>query len=636
MRTDSKIKSSEFLESLPKVISNRFEVKELIGRGGVGVVLKCKDNVLKNTVAVKLLLNDVSKEMAARFQREAIMAARLNHRNIVRVSDFGQNEDGRLFLVMEYLEGGTLLDEIKKDGPFPISLLIPILSKICDGLSHAHKLGVLHRDIKPANVMLSKEPNEKIVPKLVDFGLARLEKPDQQVTTGGRLMGSPSYISPEAAQGKESDARSDIYSMGCLIFECLTGVPPFLEESAFETLNSKINKPPPTLGSKSDKRFPDQVEAIVARCLTVDPELRFSSINELKQSLEDLYELEEVDEVLDESDEFSLGETLILGPETLPVKRKLNYRNIAIMVVFLIAFFVGIFFFVRNIPGILGVSDLESNSSSQEINDTDNLKTVKYNDYEWSQADTNSLEAAVIALRKKKDIRSFQVCDQIVTAYGLKLLPAGRLRRLSLKACTVDASTLLILGKMRNLEYLDLSKVEGITDEGLGHLSNLKSLKRLGLNRTQVTDKIFSILPEFKNLQILELAECNNLKGKNIENLKELTVLRELSIGGHDLAIPKETRWKFLLENSKLRSLTIFHLLFSDEDLAYIKKIPLRSITLSTTMVTDEGLLSLTDVKTLRKLKLDRCYNVTASGIRNLKAQMPNCKIYQVKSIDAI
>ncbi|MBZ0188459.1 MAG: serine/threonine protein kinase, partial [Candidatus Obscuribacterales bacterium] len=227
---------------LPKRIADRYEVIEPIGSGGVGAVLKCKDRVLNNFVAVKILHTDATDEVATRFQREARAAANLRHQNLVHIIDCGQNEKGQLFLVMEYLEGATLYDSIQHNGPFELTEFLPLLKQICEGLNYAHKRGVLHRDIKPTNIMLVEQPDGSKHVKIIDFGLAKvatLSEDQIQVqgaTTGGRVFGSPAYISPEGARGEPLDLRTDLYSLGCLIFEALTGRTPFSGLTAFETM----------------------------------------------------------------------------------------------------------------------------------------------------------------------------------------------------------------------------------------------------------------------------------------------------------------------------------------------------------------------------------------------------------------
>jgi len=221
-------------------ISERYEIHEKLGEGGVGLVYKARDTVLDQWVAIKVMLLETD-EGAVRFQQEARAIARLNHENIVRVFDFGQTGDGKLYMVSEFLDGSSLKELIRQRGSLSEAEAIPVFEQIARGLSYAHKNRAIHRDLKPANVMLIDDQGTYRV-KLIDFGLVKLvgENQDrdqnQGLTSTGVGIGSPPYMSPEQAQGMPVDEGTDIYAMGCLIFETLSGRPPFQGETAIETI----------------------------------------------------------------------------------------------------------------------------------------------------------------------------------------------------------------------------------------------------------------------------------------------------------------------------------------------------------------------------------------------------------------
>ena len=642
MNSDRTSRATRLLDQLPALIANRFEVIECIGRGGVGVVLKCKDVVLNNIVAVKFLLKEINEEEAARFQREAVTAARLNHRNIVRVVDFGQNQDGRLYLVMEYLEGRTLLDEIEAEGPYSISAALPILLKICDGLSHAHNLNVLHRDVKPSNVMLAVEPGGKIVPKLVDFGLARIQSQieEQQLTTGGRVFGSPSYLSPESAKGGKIDYRTDIYSLGCLIFEVLTGAPPFLGETAFETLNQKISQRAPTLFEKTGKRFPEEIEQIVARCLDMDPEQRYASVSDLKQDLEELYELEldldprGGDFLHDEdSEEVDIAETLILqaypapesGSRSRAMPRRLNYKAVSV-VVFLFLF--GLTTLFLSVQAILFP---ENRRVKEKVTDHEfyNLGTQSYfyrqefNGYEWLRYKGYDLKEALRELSTIKRVNAVRIKDQDLRGISIEVLGSKKLHALTLDECKIDDGTLEEISKMTDLNYLDLSESKGFSERGALKLSRLKYLKRLDLHGSDVSDAIFDAIQNLRLLTIVDLTNCHFQEGRGMENLVNLPLLNTLALGGASVDLSKEGRLSFLQDCTKLRQLSLSYMPLTNEDLVYIKDLPLRKLYLTKAMIDDRGLDSLKEMKTLRELGLLDCLKVTIGGIKALKKVIP-------------
>ena len=177
--------------------SSRYKLDSKLGSGGMGAVYRAYDSVLRKNVAVKLLLPSLNQNMAVRFQQEAKTAAKLDHRNIIRVLDFGQTDKGEFYLIMEYLKGQTLEDMVKSKGPLDVDSALPIFEQICMGMQHAHSHGVLHRDVKPSNIMVDPESMHVTI---VDFGVAKFLSEDMSMTGKGKPLGSPAYMSPEQAK----------------------------------------------------------------------------------------------------------------------------------------------------------------------------------------------------------------------------------------------------------------------------------------------------------------------------------------------------------------------------------------------------------------------------------------------------
>lgn len=264
----------------------RYQFIKKLGKGGMGAVYKANDSALEKTVAVKILLPGLSRESIVRFQQEAKAAAKLQHPNIVKVLDFGQTPTGDLYLIMDYVGSDSLEDSIEHSKRLPLERALPIFIQITAGLQHAHANGVLHRDVKPSNIMISEKDTDNV--QLVDFGLAKLqsERDSQRLTSTGARVGSPLYMSPEQASGSEVDTRSDIYSMGCLMYKVLTGKPPLQGETYVETIMMQRDEVPPLMSDiECGCSFPDEVENLVARALRKDPNDRFQSASELKEAL---------------------------------------------------------------------------------------------------------------------------------------------------------------------------------------------------------------------------------------------------------------------------------------------------------------------------------------------------------------
>jgi len=261
------------------VLAERYELGSVIGRGGMARVHRGEDLVLGRTVAVKILASpyDRDERFVARFRREARAAARLAHPNIVAVFDTGSDGDTH-YIVMEHVEGRTLHDAILLEAPMAPRRVAEIADAMAAALAAAHEAGIVHRDVKPANVMLT--PEGKV--KMMDFGLARAVDAET-LTRTGFILGTASYVSPEQAQGGSADARSDLYSLGCVLYEMLAGRPPFVGDSPVAALYQHVNEPalPPSMFHP----VPGDLETVVLRCLAKDPHDRFQSALELRRDL---------------------------------------------------------------------------------------------------------------------------------------------------------------------------------------------------------------------------------------------------------------------------------------------------------------------------------------------------------------
>jgi serine/threonine protein kinase len=270
------------------VLDGKYKLVEFIGIGGMGSVYRARHLDLGNDVAIKFLHPRFAADPAAvkRFQREARIISGLRNNNILSVFAFG-NFEGHVYMSMEYIQGKSLRALIAENGPLTPAQAIPLLTQICDAMTHAHANDVLHRDLKPDNALAVTEADGKQVVKVVDFGLAKLldGTEGQRLTATGDVLGDPNYMSPEQCQGKELDARSDIYSMGCLMYEIFTGEPPFLSDSPVATMYKHLADAPPAFAQK--QKLPEAIEAITMRALAKTPEQRYDSFAELKDQLQD-------------------------------------------------------------------------------------------------------------------------------------------------------------------------------------------------------------------------------------------------------------------------------------------------------------------------------------------------------------
>ncbi|HIA53845.1 MAG TPA: serine/threonine protein kinase [Candidatus Melainabacteria bacterium] len=274
------------------VLANRYELQSFIGQGGMSVVYKGQDKVLGKTVAIKLLLPHLVNDPItyARFQQEARAASSLSHTNIVSIYDFGAGENNEPYIVMDYLDGTPLNDAIRMLRGLALERSVAIFVQIADALQCAHSNNVLHRDLKPSNVLLIHQGPALDIVKLVDFGIAKLIPQDGgeslHLTKTGEVFGSPLYMSPEQCRGEKVDARSDVYSMGCLMYEVIAGKPPIVGANLMETLYKQLGEVPASFSvSCPDSKVPERLEAIVFKAFAKDPAMRHQSMEELAKDL---------------------------------------------------------------------------------------------------------------------------------------------------------------------------------------------------------------------------------------------------------------------------------------------------------------------------------------------------------------
>ena len=262
------------------IVGQRFEILSVLGVGGMSTVYKARHLLLDRVVAVKLIHSgQVQLKALRRFQQEAKTATSLNHPNIATVREFGIDSNGCAYLVMDFIEGVSLSDAIKKSGTLSAERTENIISQVCEGLAHAHANGVIHRDLKPANIVLARNADGSETAQIVDFGIAKLvdEENESNLTQTGEVFGTPNYMSPEQCLGKRADKRSDIYSLGCVMYECLEGIAPFVCESALETLMKHVNTP-----ATFSKKAPAHLLNTAKRCLEKDPKDRWQAVDEMR------------------------------------------------------------------------------------------------------------------------------------------------------------------------------------------------------------------------------------------------------------------------------------------------------------------------------------------------------------------
>ncbi|MCA9800490.1 MAG: protein kinase [Cyanobacteria bacterium HKST-UBA02] len=479
------------------VIADRFELRELLGAGGMGKVYAAIDLILQREVAVKVLTSDLPMDADSiqRLQREARALAAIDDPGIVRIFDFGVTADNEPFLVMERLHGRSLAQILTENGPLPPEEVLSIAHQIVETMSHVHSQGILHRDLKPSNIIIV---DGRV--KIIDLGIAFLFDADQKLTATGAAIGSPLYMSPEQARNNEPDQRSDIYSLGCLIFAMLAGRPPFSGQSALETIEMHCNEVPPVLVDVTEGAVPQEVADIVSRCLAKEPKSRFTTMSELGSALK------------------AVGpEISAEGKEGEEPTRKERAGLIGVLslvlagAVLVVVCLLPLSFLLQSEkqesdrpklkkkgPGKLDVVD-----ALNEVIPQDSQKFFRSH---LGQGD--SLRAApdttdddLKSLSDEDDVSVLSLHGSRVTGQGLKYVAKMPLTNLSLRDSNMtDANARLVL-KFPDLVGMDLSGCDGITDAGVIEIAALPKLKTYYLGSPRLTTKAFERLAEVPTLQ---------------------------------------------------------------------------------------------------------------------------------------
>jgi serine/threonine protein kinase len=285
---------AELEEDIPdprigQVFADQYEIISVLGIGGMSVVYKARHRLMDRIVAIKLLHDDSDKVAIERFKHEAKAASSLKHQNIISIYDFGI-VGNQAYLVMDCLDGNNLGEILEKVEHLEIDRAVNIFRQTCSGLYHAHKNGILHRDLKPSNLVIIRGDDNSELVKIVDFGIAKLmpnaAQQQTRLTQTGDIFGSPLYMSPEQCQARPLDKRSDIYSLGCLMYESLTGVAPLRGDTAYDTMTMHVSQSPqPFKVVAPQLNINKSVEALVFRCLEKDPDNRYQDVNDVLHDL---------------------------------------------------------------------------------------------------------------------------------------------------------------------------------------------------------------------------------------------------------------------------------------------------------------------------------------------------------------
>ncbi|HEY9717067.1 MAG TPA: protein kinase, partial [Trichormus sp.] len=507
-----------------------YEYIETCGEGGMGVVYKARQVILNKVIAIKMLHPRLlSAEAILRFQREGASASMLEHPNIIKVLDLGVCAAGP-YMILEFLQGQTLSQLLSAHGPLSTERFLHIFIQVCDALEHAHSRGILHRDLKPSNIMLTRNFKNEEEIRIMDFGIAKFIGESSQesfvskLTRTGEAIGSPAYMSPEQAQNNNLDVRSDLYSIGCVMYEALTGSPPFVKANALDTLMAHLSEQPLSMAQAvlNARKFDEGLETIVARLLQKDPDLRFQTMHELKQQLIAI------------RDGQGLGQ--FVYDQNASEKPQKRFLAIAAWALPTVALCCVLLFMVKalnpfkhekstpqpNVVAALGDPSSQFNTHRAMTDPiavkVDNKETVFSIGAEGLTTDDD-----LMPLQRSQVAVKISLRKAAITGEGLKYIKnIPTLKILNLTGTAVD--TLKHLQNMQSLEELDLDQTR-INDEQLEPISNLH-LQRLDLSYTNVS--ALDALKEMQSLQTVRLNYASHLNREGMEVLGQLNNLAHL------------------------------------------------------------------------------------------------------------
>lgn len=703
----TRLEKSETSSATSAVFAEKYEILNEIGSGGMGTVYRVRQIMINKICALKVIpadsLNDV---LISRFQREAKMMASLDHVNLGRVFDFGifQNQP---YMVMEYVDGIPLNKQIS-EGVLQPEEAIDIFGQVLEALSHAHKKNVLHRDVKPSNIMIMLlNPNAQSETArvhraiLLDFGIAKKFDNDedasvaetsktQALTRTGEMIGSPLYMSPEQAHGEKMTERSDLYSVGCSLFECLTGTPPFVGKSTVDTLIQHMEKPAPTLKEASlGKDFPAGLERVVHTLLAKNPQDRYQSADEARRALAlcltsgaqalepssvkpqhaispklmllgavSLITTISIVAYLTTQGEHSLRESA-LPPEGADA---IQLDKTAIAVVN------GIFTEDEKKQKLKRQKSKEDSGTDEE-EDEDDEDPIRYKleDEKLLSAEKIIGNESVLTLRGRKlsreDVRlieqnkNIQVLGLVSATYPHEMLGrlSSKVRVLRLSDTNLTDDDLKNVGKNIYLNVL-LTNANPVTNKGLRHLTQLKFLWMLDIGNTQIDATGIRELRQLPSLAQLSVKNSISMDDDAAKEISALVGLRSLNMsqtkvsgkGISQLAHIPMLVTLFLVSNRLgakdlaglkdcigLKTLVLTHNKISSDGLKHL--LPLKhlvSLDLDRNPITDEGTNHLLKMRQIQHLNISAT-KLSKQGVMRLSA-LPNLKEIFVRNVDEI
>lgn len=602
-----------------KFPTDRYKALSRLGAGGGGTVYLARDRLLNKLVAVKVLAMSQIKQLTA-FQEEAKATSKLNHASIISLLDFGLTDSEVPYMVLEHIPGSSLEEFISREGPMEWRVARYVFAQICDALDYSHTHMILHRDIKPSNILLFQNQTGYLDVKIIDFGIAKIKSEGNNGEQSATMAGAPLYMSPDVGLGRAYDLRSEVYSLGCVLYEALTGKPPFEGDSAIQTLVMHAEDAPPLIGDRVDIEFPKQLGPIVAKSLEKSPKDRFQSMSEFRNAL------------LSIEPEPRAGEgtvTLMGVPAWRPSKEQVAVAA-AVIVGLGCAISYGSYLnlekglkeeavelkkqafkeraveaskqtstetMVKDIAVGLKEVDLDDSAEKWEENPPGYFTGENVGDEDFKQL-------------KNKDVTSVElnVAKSFASGVGFKYL----------------------VGKPITTVF---AKSEELNDAGAHELAKIKSIRRLKIHfSNKLTNKGLKELMTLPNLSAFQLRFNYNLPPGVVKVISESPCLSKLDLG-HSKPITIED----LANVTKMKSLDTICLTESDlgdELVAVFAKVPnLQILEIKGVKLSEKAFVSLAHLEKLRAMKVSLEGGITSLAVKKLQIEREKAGFKAIKLI---
>ena len=578
---------------------DRYKPLRLLGTGASGEVHLAKDKILKNLVAVKTL-RVLTPDQLILFQEEAKATSKLNHPNIVKILDFGVSKSSVPYMVLEYFASLSLEQYLKKIDRMSFDELRLVLVQTCEALSYAHNLGIYHRDIKPSNILFAPGEDGAGLIKLIDFGIAKV--PDLTKTPvefqGKTLAGTPAYMCPDLAQGFNYTAASEVYSIGCVAFELITGQKPFEAETPLELISKHANEKIPLISDVVDIPLPEPAQNLISQCLVKDPTERIQSPDQLINLLEG-----------------GVDATSQINSEKRLIVSNSNIFKIAALLIILIGTVTGGYFVFRDTKHVSN-----SDAAVKKVDQFDERHVMLANNIQKKHQFGDYYAYILTGDVTDKQLKSLELIQPnrlilnstSITDEQLDFITKLPLTSLQITFTKISDKGVEKISQLSNLEVLSMDACDNITGKSVPYINRLKKLEMLTVARTNFGDKDVAQLNEDNNLQMLFLSHCKKVTDKVLPVILKFKKLKVIGLGG--TSITKKTIVG-LQSHKTINGLALSHLKLTDDMFPEQFKSDLCILDLAHNSFTDKSLPKILKLKKLWCLNLSHCPNVSKRGM---------------------